>query len=272
MKGSAVRIRASAFLSRKSLHIGISCCLGRRGEYITLNDVLVPACHPRVQSGSRSEERETALLSHLLKRPLRDHRVSPRPRRRNVRFAAGSRPSTNAIIGNGTDDASSGCSHTVVESADGPAVKAVGVDESPAHVRLCTHRAREQHECCEPEHRSRSAGPAGALVDPPSDLPPCAPQRQSSRSHSPRVAAALWEKPHVDPRQDRCGAHRFGDNWMLHELGERAPAGRRDPRPWCRGCIIAALGGRAARGGARARRGGDRGALRSDRRTRHRPP
>ena len=35
MKGSTVRIRASASLSRKSLHIGISCCLGRRGEHIT---------------------------------------------------------------------------------------------------------------------------------------------------------------------------------------------------------------------------------------------
>jgi len=38
MKGSAVRVRASAFKSRKSLHIGVSCCLGRRGKHNTVSE------------------------------------------------------------------------------------------------------------------------------------------------------------------------------------------------------------------------------------------
>ena len=42
MKGSAVRVRASAFRSRKSLHNRNSCCLRRRGEHNTVNDVLSP--------------------------------------------------------------------------------------------------------------------------------------------------------------------------------------------------------------------------------------
>ena len=46
MKGSAVRIRASAFLSRKSLHNAESCCLSRRRMHFTRNDVLVRSVIP----------------------------------------------------------------------------------------------------------------------------------------------------------------------------------------------------------------------------------